>query len=138
MVTASPTEVFDFVLDLDLDRYRLADHKVTRVGETRRDGDTGTVQFAGRLRGLPGPSGTYPFTLTGTRLTIGSPIAGAARWFLDFEGTFTCEVTGQGTTVTHRDAFTFKRPWRWFAIPFLRRWLEADTTAEMHRLANLL
>ena len=79
-VRASPNEVFDFVIDLE--RYRQADHKIGRVGDVRRDGDRGTVQFSGRIRGLPGPSGTYPFTLDESRLVFGTPIAGPARWFL--------------------------------------------------------
>jgi hypothetical protein len=70
---------------------------------------------------------------------FGSPIAGAARWFLDyFEGSFDCEVTTDGTLVTHREAYRFKRPWRWLAEPLLRRWLERDTAAEMVRFKSLL
>ena len=58
-VSVPPSEVFDFVLDLN--RYRQADHKIGRVGAMHRTGDTGTVRFSGRIRGLPGPAGTYPF-----------------------------------------------------------------------------
>ena len=130
-VNVSPSEVFEFVLDLN--RYRRADHKIGKVGRIERNGDTGTAQFAGRIRGLPGPSGVYPYTMTPTRLQFRSPISGAARWFLDFEGTFDCEETPQGTAVVHREAFMFKRPWKWLAEPFLRRWLEADTAEEMVR-----
>lgn len=132
-VRATPRQVFELVLDLD--RYRLVDHKIGKVGEVRRTGDEGTVQFSGRLRGLPGPRGTYPFAVDGSRLTIGSPIAGAARWFLDFEATFDCTPTDDGTEVVHRETFRFKRPWRWVAAPALRRWLHADVVAEMDRLA---
>lgn len=135
-VTVPPNEVFEFVLDLE--RYRQADRKIGRVGPAHRDGDTGTVTFSGRIRGLPGPSGTYPFTRTASRLQFGSPIAGAARWFLDFEGTFDCEPVAGGTAVTHREVFEFKRPWRWVAEPLLRRWLEADTTEEMVRFKELV
>ena len=136
-VRASPSEVFDFVIDLE--RYRQADHKIGRVSEVRRSGDGGTVRFSGRIRGLPGPAGTYPFTVTSSRLVFGSPIAGAACWFLDyFEGSFDCEVTTEGTHVTHREAYRFKRPWRWLAEPLLRRWLERDTAAEMVRFKPLL
>ena len=136
-VRASPTEVFDFVIDLE--RYRQADHKIGRVGEVRRFGDAGTVRFSGRIRGLPGPAGTYPFTLTPTRLVFGSPTAGPARWFLEhFEGSFDCESTADGTVVTHREVYRFRRPWRWLADPMLRRWLERDTAAEMVRFKALL
>jgi hypothetical protein len=135
-VRATPNEVFEFVLDLE--RYRQADHKIGRVGEVVRSGNSGTTRFSGRIRGLPGPSGTYPFTISADRLVFGSPIAGAARWFLEFEGSFFCEPTSDGTRVTHREAFLFKRPWRWLASPLLRRWLEADTAAEMVRFKELL
>jgi hypothetical protein len=135
-VTAPPSEVFEFVLDLN--RYRQADRKIGRVGELHREGDRGTVRFAGRIRGLPGPSGVYPFTLTDKRLQFGSPIGGAARWFLEFEGTFECEEAASGTVVTHREVFIFKRPWRWLAEPLLRSWLENDTRDEMVRFKELV
>ena len=135
-VEATPDEVFEFVLDLE--RYRQADHKIGRVGKIDRDGDTGTVSFAGRIRGLPGPSGTYPYTRTPLRLQFGSPIAGAAKWFLEFEGSFDCVVGPEGTVVTHREQFEFKRPWRWLAEPVLRTWLERDTTDEMVRFKELV
>ncbi|MGH9032644.1 MAG: hypothetical protein ACRDZV_11005, partial [Acidimicrobiia bacterium] len=61
-----------------------------------------------------------------------------ARWFLDFEGTFDVERTDEGTVVTHREVFNFKRPWRWLAEPLLRSWLENDTTEEMVRFKQLI
>jgi hypothetical protein len=136
-VRASPGEVFEFVIDLE--RYRQADRKIGRVGEVRRFGDGGTVRFSGRIRGLPGPSGTYPFTLTESRLAFGTPIAGPARWFLEhFEGSFDCEGTADGTVVTHREVYRFRRPWRWLAEPLLRSWLERDTAAEIVRFKALI
>ena len=136
IVTASPAEVFEFVLDLR--RYREADRKIGRVGAMQRDGDTGTVRFSGRIRGLPGPSGVYPFTVSASRLEFRSPVAGPARWFLDFEGSFDCEPTPEGTRVVHREVFRFKRPWCWLAEPLLRHWLETDTAQEMVRLEQLV
>jgi hypothetical protein len=135
-VGVPPEEVFDFVLDLE--RYRQADYKIGRVGAVERDGDQGTATFSGRIRGFPGPSGTYPFVVTPSRLAFGSAVAGPARWFLDFEGTFDCRVTEAGTQVTHREVFDFRSPWRWFVEPLLRRWLESDTTEEMTRFKDLL
>src|SRR5688500_17425521 len=96
-VAATTSDVVDFVLDLRPDRE--ADHKSGWVGEIRRTGTTGTVRFSGRIRGLPAPSGVYPFTVTATGLRFGSPIGGAARLFLEFEGTFDCEETADGTIV---------------------------------------
>ena len=135
-VHASTDDVIEFVLDLN--RYRLADHKIGRVGTIERDGDRGTVRFAGRIKGLPGPSGVYPFQVTPTGLRFSSPIAGPAKWFLDFEGSFECEEADGETLVRHREAFAFKRPWRWLAEPLLRRWLETDTTEEMVRFKQVL
>jgi hypothetical protein len=109
-VSATPDDVFDFVLDLH--RYRRADHKIGRVGTIDNEGDHETAQFSGRVRGLPGPSGTYPFTRTASRLEFGSPVAGAARWFLDFEGTFDTERTDEGTVVTHREVIRTGAGWR--------------------------
>ncbi len=135
-VNAPPSDVIEFVLDLR--RYRQADRKIGRVGPAHRNGSTGTVRFSGRIRGLPGPSGVYPFTVSESGLRFGSPVAGAARWFLDFEGAFDCHETAGGTVVRHREAFIFKRPWRWLAEPLLRRWLEADTAQEMVRFKDLV
>ena len=112
-VSATPADVFDFVLDLH--RYRQADHKIGRVGTIHSEGDSGTAQ-----------------------LEIGSPVAGPARWFLDFEGTFDVERTDESTVVTHGEVFSFKRPWRWLAEPLLRSWLENDTTEEMVRFKQLI
>ena len=135
-VAATPDDVFDFVLDLR--SYREADHKIGKIGTIDDGGDSGRVQFSGRIKGLPGPSGTYPFTRTSSRLAFGSPVAGPARWFLDFEGSFETEQTADGTVVTHREAFDFKRPWRWLAEPLLRRWLEHDIDEEMVRFKELV
>jgi hypothetical protein len=135
-VAVPARDVIEFVLDLQ--RYRQADHKIGRVGDIDRDGDHGSVTFSGRLRGLPGPSGTYPFTVTDKTLTFGSPIAGPARWFLTFEGTFDCNEGPDGTRVTHREVFNFKRPWSWLAEPLLRGWLQRDIADEMARLKTLV
>jgi Polyketide cyclase / dehydrase and lipid transport len=135
-VAVPPEAVFDFVLDLE--RYRQADHKIGRVGAVERRGDRGTATFSGRIRGLPGPSGTYPFVVGPNRLVFHSAIAGPARWFLDFEGIFECRAVEDGTEVTHREVYDFKKPWRWFVEPFLRRWLESDTTEEMARFKELV
>lgn len=135
-VHATPRAVFEFVFDLE--RYKLADRKIGKVGKVERDGTTGTAEFSARIKGIPGPRGVYPFTVEESRLTFSSPVAGPARWFLDFEGSFEVEETDDGTVVTHREAFAFKKPWRWVAEPVLRRWLERDTTEEMVRFKELV
>lgn len=105
-VAATPNDVFDFVLDLN--RYRQADHKIGRVGTIDNQGDRGMVRFSGRIRGLPGPSGTYPFTRTESHLRFGSPVAGPARWFLDFEGTFDTEQSGDESAWDQRVLLTLE------------------------------
>jgi len=80
--------------------------KIGRVKRVERDGDKGVVEFQGRVKGRPGPVGVLPFTVTPTGLRFGSPVAGPARWFLDFEGSFDCEETPEGTVVRHREAFS--------------------------------
>jgi hypothetical protein len=136
-VHASPAEIIEFVLDLE--RYRQADRKIGKVGGVERHGDRGTVRFRGRIRGLPGPWGTYPFEVTPNRLVVGSPVAGAARGILDrFEASFEMEPVGDRTRVTHREVFIFKRPWAWIARPLLGQWLRKDITAEMTRLESLM
>lgn len=135
-VTVPPSEVIEFVLDLN--RYRQADRKIGRVGPMHRRGDHGTVQFSGRVRGLPAPTGTYPFTVTTSGLQFGSPIAGPAHWFWEFQATFECDQTADGTVVRHREVFIFKRPWRWLAEHLFGRWLETDTAREMIRFKELI
>ena len=135
-VSVSPTEVFEFVLDLN--RYRQADHKIGRVGAINRDGDNGTVRFSGRIMGIPSPPATYPFTVSESRLQFGSPIAGLNKWLLGFDGTFDCETTDAGTVVIHREAFTFRGPLGWIMEPLLRRWLAADTKKEMVRFKEII
>ena len=98
-VSASANDVFDFVLDLE--RYRQADRKIGRVGAIDDRGDRGSVSS----------SGSPPAFATSDR-AFGSPVAGLARWFLDFEGTFDCAEGDHGTVVTHRVVFSFKRPGR--------------------------
>jgi hypothetical protein len=79
-VGLSKRDVVDVVLDLA--RYRQAGRKIGRVGEIARASDTGTSVGESRQR---------PPEVTTTGLRFGWPIAGAARWFLEFEGTFDCE-----------------------------------------------
>lgn len=135
-VRASTADVVELVLDLE--RYRKADHKIGKVGAIERDGDHGTATFSGRIRGLPGPQGTYPFAITDSGLRFRGPTAGPARWFLDFEGTFECRELDGGTQVVHREVFAFKVPWRWIAEPLLGTWLSRDATEEMVRFKRLV
>jgi Polyketide cyclase / dehydrase and lipid transport len=135
-VTASADKVIDFVLDLE--QYKRADHKIGRVGRVEHRGDTGTVEFSGRILGLPGRRGVYPYRRDSRTLEFSSPVAGPARRFMDFRGTFECRETADGTEVTHREIYEFKRPWRFLVGLLLRRWFERDTAKEMARFQEML
>ena len=76
--------------------------------------------------------------MSDTRLVFGSPVAGAAGWILDFEGSFECQAVEGGTEVAHREAFRFKHPWRLLARLLLGKWLATDTAREMVRLKGLI
>jgi hypothetical protein len=135
-VAASVDEVIEFVLDLE--QYKRADHKIGRVGRVEHRGETGTVEFSGRILGLPGPRGVYPYRRGSHALQFSSPVAGPAKWFMDFRGTFECRETADGTEVTHREVYEFKRPWRLLVALLIRRWLERDTAKEMARFQEIL
>lgn len=119
----------------DLERYRRADRKITKVVLQ----EPGRVRYRGRLRGLPTPVDEQTVHRDGDRsLTF----RGARRWtrqLLDFEGGFRCSPSGAGTTVVHYEEFGFKpAPVRWLAEAWLRRWLQRDVEDEVQRLKWLV
>jgi Polyketide cyclase / dehydrase and lipid transport len=138
-VAASPRDVLEFVCDLD--RYRHADTKIVKVIEQAvlgADG-IGRAKYKGRLRGIPSPADNNDVRLTRwTRVDFtGSPDSYIRR-LVDFHGWFTCELTNDGTLVTHGETFSFRAPGKWFMEPYLRQWLHDDIAAEMLRLGALL
>lgn len=128
-------DILEFVLDVD--QYRLADHKIGRVYYVRREGDRGEVRHVGKLAGIPGPTVVLGFRLTRySRLdfhgiSVPWPVRG-------FEGSFTCEETSEGTHVVHRECFSFGPiAGRIFKVLF-GSWLKRDTPAEVIRMKRLL
>jgi len=122
---------------LDVDQYRLADHKIGRVYYVRRDGNRGEVRHVGKLVGIPGPAVVLGFTLTPySRLDFRSvrvpwPVRG-------FEGSFTCEETSSGTHVVHRECFIFGPIAGRIFKALFGSWLKRDTPAEVMRMKRLL
>lgn len=138
-VRRTSREVLEFVADLD--RYREVDPKIGRVSRplVLEDTGTGRVRYWGRLRGLPPAPDVNVVRLTPwTELTFTGAPWQPARLVLDFQGRFRCTDTDEGCTVTHDYQLTFRRPFRWLYEPALTRWLQADVTQEVARLAAAL
>ena len=138
-VAATPQAVLEFVLDLD--RYRQADHKITRVSSVTGPDEAGrgSVRLWGRLPGLPVAPDRQDFTLERwNRLTfVGAPRQ-ASRLVFDFVGTFECVPLDDLTTrVTHAYDFTFRRPFRWIGRR-LAEPLRQEIDDEVFRLAEIL
>lgn len=136
-IACSPADVIAFVTDLE--RYKLADHKIGRVLEQRRDGDRVFMRHDGTLRGLPGPPVALEMTIEGTRSArYRSVPTFPSRLVLTFDGGFELETTPDGTRVVHTERFRFHLPWRLVAEPFLRAWIANDVAEEMVRMKQLL
>ena len=138
-VAATPQAVLEFVLDLD--RYRQADHKITRVSSvTGPDAaGRGSVRVWGRLPGLPVAPDRQDFTLERwSRLTfVGAPRQ-PGRLIFNFVGTFECVALDDHTTrVTHAYDFTFRAPFRWIERR-LAKPLREEIDDEVARLAQIL
>ncbi|HYD10896.1 MAG TPA: SRPBCC family protein [Acidimicrobiales bacterium] len=137
-IGCSARDVIELVLDLE--RYKTVDHKIGKVSSFSRDGDRGTVHFAGKLRGLPTPRDRQTFEVTdGRHLTFRSIPSRWPGWAARFEGSFACDEQTDGTTVvTHRECFHFNPAIGWLVRPILGRWLAADTPLEMARMKAAL
>lgn len=138
VVEATCQQVIAFVLDLD--QYRKADRKIVKVRSVAGDQAHGEVVFTARLRGLPTPADrqTYQVAHDGQSLEFRSA---PSRWpglLASFHGTITCQPAAGGTLVTHIERFTFSPLLAWIAEPYLRAWLQRDTTQEVARLAEQL
>lgn len=138
-VAATPQAVLEFVLDLD--RYRQADHKITRVSSVTGPDEAGrgSVRVWGRLPGLPVAPDRQDFTLERwSRLTfVGAPRQ-PGRLVFNFVGTFECVPLDDHTTrVTHAYDFTFRTPFRWIERR-LKEPLNREIEAEVARLAEIV
>jgi len=138
VVRCSPRAAYEFVLDLD--RYRLADHKIAAVHSVAWRGDGGEVQYSGRFRGWTTPAvrqtvSVEPYRRIDVRSKPGTVAHAVAR----FHGLFTFDDLGDGTTrVFHREEIELHPAAAWLLAPLLRDWLAADTPEEVARMKQLL
>lgn len=138
VVDATCEQVVTFVLDLD--QYRQADRKIVKVVSVAGDQAHGEVVFTARLRGLPTPADRQTYRVAHDRRSLEFRSA-PSRWpglLASFHGTVTCQPIEGGTLVTHVERFTFSPLIAWIAEPYLRTWLQCDTTQEVARLAEQL
>jgi hypothetical protein len=121
---------------MDLDRYRVADHKILKVGSIRREGNDAVVSFRSRARGLPALARQRMHLVPGQRIDVTNVPSWQDR-LVGFKGSF-CEPASGGTRVTHRYVFDFKGPARWILEPYLRTWMARDITAEVARMKQVM
>lgn len=138
-VAASTRTVLEFVMDID--RYRQADRKITRLSSMSGPDEhgRGSIRIWGRLPGLPVAPDRQDFTLERwSRLTfVGAPRQ-PGRLLFDFVGTFDCEPIDEHTSrVTHAYDFTFRAPFRWIERRMARP-LRQEIDDEVARLAEIL
>ena len=138
VIRRAPEAIVAFILDLE--QYRQADTKITRVHWVRRQGDGAEVCYSGRFRGVPTPPVRQTVAIEPyRRIDVRSKPGTLAHLVSPFHGSFTLEDLGDGTTrVVHREQLDVVAPLRWLIEPFLRDWLAADTAAEMVRMKQLL
>lgn len=135
---ASPQEVLEYVLDLN--RYKDADKKIVKVGAMTGPDESGrgSVKLSGKLRYGPAAPDVHDFVLERwTRLTFTGAPRKPGRLLFDFIGSFACQPTVSGTTVTHAYEFTFRRPFRWLE-GLHEGWLQSELEAEMERVREAL
>ncbi len=127
VIGRSPREVLEYVLDLD--RYRLADAKITSVSQQPALGvqnRQGRARYRGRLRGFPTPSQWQSVVLSPwERLELRTEPGQWTARMATFNGGFVCEkVDDETTRVTHYEQFDFRAPARWVLDRYLGRWMQ--------------
>jgi hypothetical protein len=139
IVSGSPREVLEMVLDLDA--YRVVDPKVREVVRPLRldDAGRGTVEVVGSLWHLPPVAHTHLVHLERWhRLTFASAPNERARAAPAFTATFEVSEGDQGTRVRHAYEITLRRPLPALVGQAVQRWLDADLADEMVRLQGRL
>lgn len=140
-IERSPEQVLRWVLDLD--RYKRADQKITKVIDRPVLDATGNgvARYRGRLRGVPTPADTNLVSLQEwDRLTFQGAPGVWTRRLVDFTGTFECTANGDGATVLrHTETFAFHpAPAERLAGLLLGRWLQREIETEVQRLKELI
>jgi hypothetical protein len=135
VIRRQPPDIIEFVLDVQ--RYRLADHKIGRIYYIRRTANEGSVKHTGKVLGIPGPPVILGFKLTPySRLDFQSiKVPWPVR---SFDGSFNCEPADAGTLVVHRECFVLAPGVGRIIAPILSAWLSRDTPAEVLRMKRLL
>lgn len=140
-IERSPEQILRWVLDLD--RYKRADRKISKVIDrpVLDASGNGVARYRGRLRGIPTPVDTNLVSLQEwEQLTFRGAPGIWTRRLVDFTGTFECRATGDGSTsLRHTETFHFhpaavERLAGWF----LGRWLQREIETEVHRLKELI
>jgi Polyketide cyclase / dehydrase and lipid transport len=139
IIKASPREVLECVLDLN--RYKLIDRKIVRVGKVIGPDDAGRgyVRIWGRVLKLPPAPDRQDFVLERwSRLTFRGAKRQPGRLVFDFTGHFECRPSNNGSTeVTHSYEFVFTRPFRVIENR-LGPWLQRELDVEIENLAAAL
>jgi hypothetical protein len=138
VIARPPAAIVDFVTHLE--QYKLADLKIGRVLEERREGGRVFMRHDGTLRGVPGPAVSLEMLIDPALRSVRSRSVASfpTRFVLTFDGGFELTPVDGGTHVVHRERFRFFAPFKWVAEPFLRAWLARDVMEEMVRLKALL
>ena len=140
-IERSPEQILRWVLDLD--RYKRADQKITKVIDrpVLDASGNGVARYRGRLRGIPTPVDTNLVSLhEWEQLTFQGAPGIWTRRLVDFTGTFKCTPIGDGsTTLRHTETFRFHpQPMERLAGFVLGRWLQREIETDVHRLKDLI
>lgn len=130
-------DIADFILDLD--SYKTVDSKIGKIYWIRRDGNEALFRFRPHLLGLPGPPTTQ--RVVAAEDGSGVQITGIPAWtdvLVTFAASFRFAEQDDGTWVTRRLDFDFKKPASWLLNPLFNRWLARDVAAELANAKRVL
>jgi hypothetical protein len=142
LIERTPSEVLEFVLDLD--RYRQADAKISAVLQQPAitpEHCRGRARYRGKLRAIPTPSQWQVVELQPwKRLDLTTEPGQWTALAATFAGGFICQETEDGhTNLTHFEEFHFRRPASWALDPYLDRWMQDYLTrVELPKLKLLI
>lgn len=130
-------DIANFILDLR--SYQSVDNKLGKIYWVRRDGNEVLFRFQPRLLGLPGPPTTQRVVASEDGSSI--QIAGMPAWadvLVTFSASFQFAEEDDGTWVTRRLEFIFKKPVSWLLDPLFNRWLAKDVAIELANAKRVL
>jgi hypothetical protein len=139
VVRCSPREAYAFVLDLE--RYRLADHKIGTVHSVTWHGEhEAEVCYSGRFRGWTTPAVRQTVTVEPyRRIDVRSKPGTLAHAMSEFHGSFVFDEQPDGTTrIFHREEIVFHPALAWLMESLLGDWLARDTPEEVARMKVML